>query len=83
MSNLPDQTRQNYRAFQLCQSVRLFTGSMQVGRLDGQKPVQIRLSGASILEEHCIFDNMSDGKVSLTACADSVTVRCKYRITKS
>lgn len=47
---------------------------VQVGRLDSEKPAAIRLSGASILEEHCYFDN-NDGKVTLHALPGAVTVR--------
>jgi hypothetical protein len=46
----------------------------QVGHVDSQKPVAIRLSGETIREEHCYFDN-KDGKVVLCAMPDSVTVR--------
>lgn len=46
----------------------------QVGHVDSQKPVAIRLSGETILEEHCYFDN-KDGRVMLYAIQDSVTVR--------
>lgn len=46
----------------------------QVGHVDSRKPVAIRLSGETILEEHCYFDN-KDGKVMLYAMPDSVTVR--------
>lgn len=46
----------------------------QVGHVDSKKPVAIRLSGETILEEHCYFDN-KDGKVVLCAMPDSVTVR--------
>ena len=49
-------------------------GIPQVGHVDSQKPVAIRLSGETILEEHCYFDN-KDGKVMLYAMPDSVTVR--------
>ena len=41
--------------------------------MDSQKPVAIRLSGETILEEHCYFDN-KDGKVMLYALPNSVTV---------
>ena len=47
---------------------------LQVGHVDSQKPVAIRLSGETILEEHCYFDN-KDGRVTLHAMPDSVTVR--------
>ena len=46
----------------------------QVGHVDSKKPVVIRLSGKTIREEHCYFDN-KDGKVTLHAMPDSVTVR--------
>ena len=49
----------------------------QVGRLDSEKAVHIRLSGDNILEEHCHFENM-DGKVTLHALPDAITV-CLYR----
>ena len=49
-------------------------GVLQVGHVDSQKPVAIRLSGETILEEHCYFDNQ-DGTVMLYALPDSVTVR--------
>lgn len=45
----------------------------QVGRLDSDKPAAIRLSGDNISEEHCAFENV-DGKVTLHAMPDSVTV---------
>lgn len=48
--------------------------TLQVGHVDSQKPVAIRLSGETILEEHCYFDN-TDGRVMLHAMPDSVTVR--------
>ncbi|KZV94023.1 kinesin-like protein [Exidia glandulosa HHB12029] len=55
-----------------CLIYQIKPGRTVVGRLDGEKPAAIRLSGSSILEEHCIFDNM-DGKVTLAACENSVT----------
>jgi kinesin family member 1 len=48
--------------------------SFQVGRMDSRKPAAIRLSGESILEEHCYFEN-ADGKVTLHALNEGVTVR--------
>ena len=42
--------------------------------MDSDKPAAIRLSGASIGEEHCYFEN-NDGKVTLHAMPDAVTVR--------
>lgn len=55
------------------QSAPISYGYLQVGHLDSQKPVAIRLSGGSIIEEHCYFEN-NDGKVTLHAMPDSVTV---------
>ncbi|THH01771.1 hypothetical protein EW026_g1020 [Hermanssonia centrifuga] len=43
-----------------------------VGRLDSEKPAAIRLSGESIKEDHCYFEN-NDGKVTLHAMPDAVT----------
>ncbi|KAI0289513.1 hypothetical protein BC826DRAFT_1159461 [Russula brevipes] len=43
-----------------------------VGRLDSEKAVHIRLSGDNILEEHCHFEN-TDGKVTLYALPDAIT----------
>ena len=45
-----------------------------MGRLDSEKAVHIRLSGNNILEEHCHFEN-TDGKVTLHALTDAITVR--------
>lgn len=50
----------------------------QVGRLDSEKPAAIRLSGESINEEHCYFEN-NDGKVTLHAIGEAVTVRLPTR----
>ncbi|KAI0034403.1 kinesin-like protein [Vararia minispora EC-137] len=44
----------------------------QVGRLDSEKAVHIRLSGESIRDEHCYFEN-NDGKVTLHALPDAST----------
>ena len=44
-----------------------------MGRLDSEKPAAIRLSGESIQEEHCYFEN-NDGKVTLHTIGDAVTV---------
>ena len=54
-------------------SGRCLTTSLQIGRLDSVKPAAIRLSGESIREEHCYFEN-NDGKVTLHAMPDAVTV---------
>lgn len=45
-----------------------------MGRLDSSKLSSVRLSGESILDEHCYFENM-DGKVVLYAMPGSNTVR--------
>jgi kinesin family member 1 len=50
------------------------TFALQVGRLDSEKAVHIRLSGNNILEEHCYLEN-NDGKVTLHALSDAITVR--------
>jgi hypothetical protein len=47
---------------------------VQVGSLDSTKLASIRLSGESILDEHCYFDN-TEGKVLLCAMPGSTTVR--------
>ena len=46
--------------------------------MDSQKQAAIRLSGESIVEEHCCFEN-TDGKVTLHALPDAVTVRNDLR----
>jgi hypothetical protein len=46
--------------------------------LDSEKTAHIRLSGDNILEEHCYFEN-TDGKVTLHAMTDAITVRGPYR----
>ena len=56
-----------------CLIYQLKPGKTEVGRLDSDKPAAIRLSGESIAEEHCYFDN-NDGKVTLYAMSDAVTV---------
>ena len=53
---------------------QLKPGKTDVGRLDSDKPAAIRLSGESIAEEHCYFEN-NDGKVTLHALPNAVTVR--------
>ncbi len=56
-----------------CLIYQLKPGKTEVGRLDSQKSLSIRLSGESIAEEHCYFENV-DGKVTLHAMPDAVTV---------
>lgn len=56
-----------------CLIYQLKPGRTTVGRLDSDKPAAIRLSGESIGEEHCYFEN-NDGKVTLHALPDGVTV---------
>lgn len=51
----------------------LCSAPAQVGRMDSEKPAAIRLSGESILEEHCEFESV-DGKVTIFAMLNSVTV---------
>ena len=50
------------------------TFTSKVGRMDSEKAVHIRLSGDNILEEHCYLEN-TDGKVTLHALPDAITVR--------
>ena len=56
-----------------------------MGGMETDKVVQIRLSGESIADEHCWFDN-KDGKVTLHALPGAKTVRsppnyqCPFRI---
>ncbi|EKM59534.1 uncharacterized protein PHACADRAFT_137422 [Phanerochaete carnosa HHB-10118-sp] len=54
-----------------CLIYQLKLGRTMVGRLD-EKPATIRLSGESIQEEHCYFEN-NDGKVTLHTIGDAVT----------
>jgi kinesin family protein 1 len=56
-----------------CLIYQLKDGQTMVGRMDNDKSAAIRLSGESILEEHCWFDNQ-DGKVTLNALPNAVTV---------
>lgn len=56
-----------------CLIYQLKPGKTDVGRLEGEKPCAIRLSGDSIGEEHCYFDN-NDGKVTLLGMPNAVTV---------
>ncbi|CDO74193.1 hypothetical protein BN946_scf185043.g245 [Trametes cinnabarina] len=55
-----------------CLIYQLKPGRTDVGRLDSDKAVTIKLSGESIAEEHCWFEN-NDGKVTLHAMPDAVT----------
>ncbi|KAI0092485.1 kinesin-domain-containing protein [Irpex rosettiformis] len=55
-----------------CLIYQLKNGQTMVGQLDSEKPAAIRLSGESIKEEHCYFEN-NDGKVTLHAMPDAVT----------
>lgn len=41
--------------------------------MDSEKAAHIRLSGETILEEHCYFENV-DGKVTLHALGNGATV---------
>lgn len=56
-----------------CLIYQLKPGKTDVGRLEGDKPCAIRLSGDSIGEEHCYFEN-NDGKVTLHGMQNAVTV---------
>lgn len=74
MFDIPTQAGGNNGIFVIRYCTTADTGIPQVGHSDSQKPVAIRLSGETILEEHCYFDNR-DGRVMLYAMPDSVTVR--------
>jgi kinesin family protein 1 len=56
-----------------CLVYRLRLGRTVVGRLDSDKSAAIRLSGESILDEHCFLDN-ENGVVTLTIPPNSRTV---------
>ncbi|TFY52398.1 hypothetical protein EVJ58_g10040 [Rhodofomes roseus] len=55
-----------------CLIYQLKSGKTMIGRLNSQMPASIRLSGESIGEQHCYFENI-DGKVTLHAMPDAVT----------
>ena len=55
-----------------CLIYQLKPGKTEVGKLDSDKPAAICLSGESIAEEHCYFEN-TDGRVMLYALPDTVT----------
>ncbi|KAK0467775.1 kinesin-like protein [Desarmillaria tabescens] len=55
-----------------CLIYQIKPGKTMVGRLEGEKPAAIRLSGDNILEEHCYFEN-NDGKVFIYCMPDSAT----------
>ncbi|KAI1788971.1 kinesin-domain-containing protein [Ganoderma leucocontextum] len=55
-----------------CLIYQLKPGMTDVGRLEGEKPCAIRLSGDSIGEEHCYFEN-TDGTVTLHGMPNAVT----------
>ncbi|RPD62104.1 kinesin-domain-containing protein [Lentinus tigrinus ALCF2SS1-7] len=55
-----------------CLIYQIKPGKTEVGRLDSEKQLSIRLSGESIAAEHCYFENV-DGKVTLHAMPDAVT----------
>lgn len=54
--------------------------SAKVGNVAAEKPADIRLSGASILPEHCHFDSSSDGKVTISSRPNSTTMVNGQRI---
>ena len=56
-----------------CLIYQLKQGTTVVGNLDADNGAQIRLSGAKILAEHCVFEN-EDGKVMIKALPDSMTM---------
>ncbi|KAG8881779.1 kinesin-like protein Klp8 [Tulasnella sp. 331] len=56
-----------------CLIYQLKEGDTMVGRMGGEKPAAIRLSGNNILDDHCHFENVA-GAVTITATADSITL---------
>ncbi|KDN52110.1 kinesin-domain-containing protein [Tilletiaria anomala UBC 951] len=56
-----------------CLIYQIKAGKTLVGNLDTNSDAQIRLSGAKILPEHCIFEN-EEGKVSIRAMPNSMTM---------
>lgn len=64
-----------------CLIYQVKEGQTMVGRMDSDKSAAIRLSGESILEEHCYFEN-KDGKVTLHTLPSAVTVRSFLIIAK-
>ncbi|KAF8659518.1 hypothetical protein AX16_001817 [Volvariella volvacea WC 439] len=56
-----------------CLIYQIKPGKTLVGRLDSEKPAAIRLSGDSIMEEHCEFENSDGGRVFLKCFPDSIT----------
>ncbi|KAM0745754.1 kinesin-like protein [Meredithblackwellia eburnea MCA 4105] len=57
-----------------CLLYQIKPGKTVVGNLSSDKPADIRLSGASILPEHCHFECSSDGVVSLHSRPNSTTM---------
>jgi kinesin family protein 1 len=56
-----------------CIIYQLKDGLSAVGRMDSDEPTMIRLSGESILDKHCYFED-KDGKVTLHTLPNAVTV---------
>lgn len=56
-----------------CLVYQLKPGLTMVGRLDTEKAAAIRLTGESILDEHCSFEN-NEGVVTLQVPTGSITV---------
>lgn len=56
-----------------CLVYQLKPGHTTVGNVAGSASPAIRLSGAQILDEHCVFSNV-DGTVTLEALPESLTV---------
>lgn len=57
-----------------CLVYQIKPGRTGVGRHDSENTAAIRLSGESILDEHCVFEN-ADGVVTLQIPTGSITVR--------
>ncbi|KAK9767804.1 hypothetical protein K7432_002085 [Basidiobolus ranarum] len=64
-----------------CLVYNLKSGITRVGKMDSDQAADIRLSGSSILDQHCEFNN-NKGVVTLTATEGSVTMVNGRRVTK-
>ncbi|KAK4055561.1 hypothetical protein OIV83_000107 [Microbotryomycetes sp. JL201] len=64
-----------------CLIYQIKHGRTTVGNVDSEKVCDIRLSGSSILPEHCFFESTFDGKVMLHASEGGVTMVNGQRLT--
>lgn len=66
-----------------CLIYQIKKGRTVVGNSSCDKPCDIRLSGASILSEHCHFENSDDGIVTIHSRPNSTTIVNGLRISAS